>query len=244
MSVHSSAAIWQYSRMTKSARLVMLSLADRADDDGYCWPSLADIARRCLIDYRTAQYCVRLAEKAAELFVRERSGRTSQFLVLPGMSTEAIYAAFLKRFKMGPGAVNEWIITRTDPGKVFRGGNFSDPTRFSWGSGKIFQGPLKSDSDEPSINTNKPSLSKKDDPTRWSGVLEQLKNILERTTFERYIAPLHSPELNNGNLQIIAPSRQIADWCQGRMTSTVSRLLTGIHGHEIGVIFEHRSKDQ
>ncbi|KAA3645361.1 MAG: hypothetical protein DWQ07_12905 [Chloroflexi bacterium] len=239
MSVRRTAAIWQYSQMTKSARLVMLSLADRADDDGYCWPSMADIARRCLIDYRTVQYCVRIAERSAELFVKERSGKTFQFLVLPGMDSEEIYAAFLKRFKMDVGAVNQWILTKTDPGKVFRGDNFSDPTKFSWGVGKVFQGPLKSDSDEPSLNTNKPSLSKKEDPTRWPVVMAQLKNSMDHGPFEEYIAPLHSPHLSNGVLHLSAPSQRVAEWCQARMTKTIANLMRGIHTRDISVIFTH-----
>lgn len=46
-------AVWQNGPTDPTQRFVLLSLADRADDNGYCWPSFADIAKRTGYTKRT-----------------------------------------------------------------------------------------------------------------------------------------------------------------------------------------------
>lgn len=46
MSVRVIQSILNHSQSEGGARLVMIALADRADDTGLCWPSVMDIARR------------------------------------------------------------------------------------------------------------------------------------------------------------------------------------------------------
>ncbi len=46
MSIKLMSAVWDDKRTTGAARLVLLSLADQANDEGVCWPSIATIARR------------------------------------------------------------------------------------------------------------------------------------------------------------------------------------------------------
>lgn len=40
--------------LPQNEKLVLLSLCDQARDDGYCWPSMQTIARRCGVSRRTA----------------------------------------------------------------------------------------------------------------------------------------------------------------------------------------------
>ena len=40
MSIKRMNAVWNLSKQSGSALLVLLALADRADDDGFCWPGL------------------------------------------------------------------------------------------------------------------------------------------------------------------------------------------------------------
>jgi hypothetical protein len=44
--------------LSPTQKLVLMSLADNADDEGVCWPSIATIARKCSISERTAQRVV------------------------------------------------------------------------------------------------------------------------------------------------------------------------------------------
>lgn len=49
MSVYISADVWRHSKAKGAALLVLLSLADQANDDGQCWPKVEQIAERCRI---------------------------------------------------------------------------------------------------------------------------------------------------------------------------------------------------
>lgn len=50
MSVKVIADVWQHSQAKGTARLVILALADHADHDGFCWPSLTRIATYCKVN--------------------------------------------------------------------------------------------------------------------------------------------------------------------------------------------------
>lgn len=48
-------------------RLVLLALADRADDSGRCWPSVGDTARRAGLSERRVRACLRRLRRSGEL---------------------------------------------------------------------------------------------------------------------------------------------------------------------------------
>jgi len=66
-------------RAKKLPLLVLLRLADYADDDGLCWPSVTSLARDCRSDRRTIQ---RTLEELEELGLLVRLG--TRFRVLRG----------------------------------------------------------------------------------------------------------------------------------------------------------------
>lgn len=59
-----------------STLLVMLALADWANDDGVCWPAIDSIAEKCRISGRTAQRIIKELEDADLLEVTRKRGRT------------------------------------------------------------------------------------------------------------------------------------------------------------------------
>lgn len=52
MSIDIMSWVWKHSPTKGSARLVLLALADNANDTGYCWPSQATIARKANLGKR------------------------------------------------------------------------------------------------------------------------------------------------------------------------------------------------
>ena len=52
--------VWDHSTVGGTERLVLLALADCANDEGReCWPSIATLARKCRVDTRTVQRVIR-----------------------------------------------------------------------------------------------------------------------------------------------------------------------------------------
>lgn len=77
-----------------SARLVLLVLADRANDDGVCWPSVADTARRAALSERQTRRLLGKLQRIGELRVlrsgggrrRDGAGSTNRVLLTAGRS--------------------------------------------------------------------------------------------------------------------------------------------------------------
>ena len=66
--------VFEHSPTRGGARLVLLTLADRADDQGVCWPSVADIAKRAGISERHVRRIIAGLVRAGELAIVKRGG--------------------------------------------------------------------------------------------------------------------------------------------------------------------------
>jgi hypothetical protein len=52
MSVHISGLIWKVGPQERNQRFILLAIADAADENGYCWPSIKTLARQTLFSER------------------------------------------------------------------------------------------------------------------------------------------------------------------------------------------------
>lgn len=71
MSVQVSAWAWKL-RHPPTLKLVLLALADQADDEGECWPSIKYIARKCCVSERTVQRALKQFEALGLISVLPR----------------------------------------------------------------------------------------------------------------------------------------------------------------------------
>ena len=69
-------AIWENETLSPSERLVMLSLADHADDDGACYPSISRISKRTGMTDRGVQKVIARLTDEGFLTVDYNSGRS------------------------------------------------------------------------------------------------------------------------------------------------------------------------
>ena len=74
MSVHYCSAAWRL-QLEPTAKLVMLALADWANDEGVCWPSVAALTGRAGVSDRTVQRTLRGLEAEGYIAVHEGRGR-------------------------------------------------------------------------------------------------------------------------------------------------------------------------
>jgi len=91
-------AVWEHSKQKGTSLLALLSLADRADDDGFCWPSHVDTAHRARSKRTYVLTVLQNIENDGELFIHPRPGRSSQYLVLPGLTFSEVQNSLVKRF--------------------------------------------------------------------------------------------------------------------------------------------------
>jgi hypothetical protein len=70
-------SVWDYSKASGTDLLVLLVLADMANDEGECWPSMATIARKSRLEPRNARHRIRALETLEEVLVIRGGGRSS-----------------------------------------------------------------------------------------------------------------------------------------------------------------------
>ena len=81
MSIKWMNQVWQMPTLKGSRRLLLLALADNANDAGVCWPSVATLAKKCNVSERTIHKF--LAEMEPVYLVRSsRSGRSTVYQLL------------------------------------------------------------------------------------------------------------------------------------------------------------------
>ncbi len=76
MSVKVMSAVWEREDLDASERLVMLSLADHADDDGVCYPSIARLCKRTSMSDRGVQKVLSRLQERGFLRVEIGAGRS------------------------------------------------------------------------------------------------------------------------------------------------------------------------
>ena len=87
MTVHVTSWVLRNSRATLGSRLVLLVLADYADEDGgSCWPSVATISKETLLSERQVRYALRNLEQLGEIAIEQMGGgrRSTRYRVLMG----------------------------------------------------------------------------------------------------------------------------------------------------------------
>lgn len=75
MSVHAMANVWATSRQTGGNLLLLLALADYANDAGECWPAVETVARKARLTERHARRILRELEAEGEIECRPGGGR-------------------------------------------------------------------------------------------------------------------------------------------------------------------------
>lgn len=83
MSVHISSYVWKHApKIDPTALLVLLALADQANDEGESWYAVTSIAARCRISERQAREWIHRLSEWGLIRVSERPGRTNVVQVL------------------------------------------------------------------------------------------------------------------------------------------------------------------
>lgn len=91
MSVEVWNSVWKHSTQEGTALLMLLAIADSADEYGECWPSVEYLAEKCRMKIRNAQLLIKRLTDAGELCVEIQKGqktlhgKTNRFRVItPG----------------------------------------------------------------------------------------------------------------------------------------------------------------
>lgn len=82
MSLSATRWAWQTSNLDPPAKLVLLALADRANNQGKAWPSMTTIQKNTGLDQRTVRKAImRLQQRKLIIDTGERTGKTARVVV-------------------------------------------------------------------------------------------------------------------------------------------------------------------
>lgn len=74
---------WPLQGMTVTQKAVLISLADNANDNGVCWPSIEKIAQRTCLSVRAVRNAIKWLEENQLLQKTERNGRSNIYTITP-----------------------------------------------------------------------------------------------------------------------------------------------------------------
>lgn len=87
MSTIIMSACWPLQGLTPAQKAVLIGLADNANDEGVCWPSVAKIAERTCLSERAVQQAIKVLNECKALSIEARQGRSTMFTVTPAAFT-------------------------------------------------------------------------------------------------------------------------------------------------------------
>ncbi|WAI82560.1 MULTISPECIES: helix-turn-helix domain-containing protein [Achromobacter] len=83
MSTIVMSACWPLQTKTPAQKAVLMSMADNANDEGVCWPSVAYIVMRTCAGERTVQDAIKWLIKYGAISVSRRTGRSTVYTITP-----------------------------------------------------------------------------------------------------------------------------------------------------------------
>lgn len=82
MSIRIMTAVWERTDLSSTQKLVLLALADWANDEGLCWPSINRLAVKASMAGRSIQRIIRELEEAGFVCRDEVTGKGNKYWIL------------------------------------------------------------------------------------------------------------------------------------------------------------------
>jgi len=86
MSISLMTEAWSLQSINHTQKLVLLALADSANDDGMCFPSIAALKKKCSLSERGVQKCISELEGMGLVTKKMRNGHSTVYVVTPAQS--------------------------------------------------------------------------------------------------------------------------------------------------------------
>lgn len=123
MSVIRMSAVWKESQHKANDLLLLLALADAANDEGYCWPSVDTLAEKTRIHRSTVLRAAKRLENSGEIYIQHNRRHGNKYLVLVGLTEGQIEYALKKHF--GADAATVQQVTARHKSQTATNGNKS-----------------------------------------------------------------------------------------------------------------------
>lgn len=215
MSVRQMGIVWEHSKAEGKLLLIALALADWADDEGYCWPSFRQIAKKSRVDRRTAirgvQQLVTWGELEPLAGRHQETVNPARAAFLRHQSTNGYQLVLHRQLTAGGGTTPLPVV----PG----GGTTPSAAVLQVVAKQAFQvvAPARvsrSVSVDPSVNTKAASFPQVKDPVENLATYKQLEKLVHVTidedTFEGLADFTEATKIRAGRLGLVYDPVQLA----------------------------------
>lgn len=246
MSIYPLMRVWEHSQQRGTALLVLLAMADRADELGVVWAGTHWLATRARVNRRQIIRTVHYLETQGELIVmrsRKPNGQTivNHYIIATGASDELL-ADGRKRaqelLEIRGGVIEdttEGVAGDTRGGVTHDTGGVSPMTRGSVTPGHREGGTVSHDpSSYPEEEEGDPLPSAY---VLWGGALAELKMQMTRQTFDNCLQGAMA-EWDGEELVIRGRSAQAVELLENRLRALVERAVESAAGLPCPVRFE------
>lgn len=97
MSIDVSVWVWKHAEASGARLLVLLALADIANHDGVCWPSVPTLAQRTRLHEQTVRRHLMELRESGSIEVESVPGRSNRYTVLMGTPMEMVTPSDFRR---------------------------------------------------------------------------------------------------------------------------------------------------
>lgn len=245
MSVYPLARVWDHSQQRGTALLVLLAMADRADELGVVWAGTQWLATRARVNRRQIIRTVHYLEGQGELIVmrtRKANGQTivNHYIIATG-ATDVLLAEARKRarelLEIRGGVLEdtpEGVTSDTRGGVPDDTGGVSSTSR-----GRVTPGHGEGDtvtpdpSSYPEEEEGDPLLSASE---LWKGALSELRVQMTKSTFDSWL--VGTTAVWDGEALVIhCRSVQAINWLDARLRALVERSVESVAGTPYPVRF-------
>jgi hypothetical protein len=82
MSIKVMTVAWEIP-LPHADKLLLIALADQANDEGWCWPSVATLGRKCGMEDRSIRRVIVRLVQGGHVSVQARAGTSNNYLIHP-----------------------------------------------------------------------------------------------------------------------------------------------------------------
>jgi hypothetical protein len=256
MSIKIMVNVWELSEHNGLRLLLLLAIADYADENGLAWPGTRTLAHKIRMDRRNMWRTVQEVADSGELLVlnRERQ-RSNMSVVIPGLTKDQFNAALKRARSMGAVSVlgtDDWEIPEQVL-KVLGGGVTGTPPKKGGGVTETPQVACEvaSQARHPGVTeTPDPSLTVNTDPSEdpsgsasllWSDtILPEIRTYFPKGTYEGYFRGSELVAADNGTWTVQVRDPLVAEFIDKRLRPMVEKR---VETHAPGVRVEFVARE-
>jgi hypothetical protein len=226
MSIYPLIRVWDHSRQRGTALLLLLAMADRADELGVCWAGTNWLAGRARLERRQTIRTIQQLERDEEIVVirsRKSNGQNvvNHYIVSIGATPDILTAAherIRELLELRGGVVEDTSVV--DDTRV--GGQ--DDTRVGGQDDtRVVAGMTPDPSSYPEEKNVTLTYSE-----IWSLALDELEMQMTRSTFRKHLESSAAAESAGADELIVLVNQASIPWLESRFAELIQRVVTDI----------------